>query len=273
MIVRGLEPIGRKMRPDFAIVEGRDVRPGVNEVVTSRDLAGRFENLSLGDKLEISGVDFTVVGYFEAGGSSAESEVWTDIRDLTNAREENGAISSVCLRVRDEASLEPLVKRVTEDKQFLLKAVEEPKYFEEQMMSAIAMKYVGTFFAVFLTLGAMFAAANTMYAAVAGRSREIGTLRALGFRRRSILFSFLLESVLICLMGGLLGCLVALPFNGMSTGTMNWVTFSEMTFEFRFGPAVLTQGLILAVIMGVLGGIFPAVRAVRLNVVKALREQ
>jgi len=214
-----------------------------------------------------------VVGYFEAGGSSAESEVWTDIRDLTNARKQDGAISSVCLRARDEAAKETLKKRLADDKQFLLKPVEEAKYFEDQMVAAIAMRFVGGFFAVFLTFGAMFAAANVMFAAVAGRSREIGTLRALGFRRRSILFSFLLESVLICLMGGVLGCLVVLPFDGMSTGTMNWVTFSEFTFEFRFGPSVLLRGISLALAMGLLGGLLPAIRAVRLNVVKALREQ
>jgi putative ABC transport system permease protein len=273
MIIRGLKPIGRKMRPDFTIVEGRDVNPGLNEVVTSRILAGRFENLSLGDKLEVNQVAFTVVGYFEAGGSSAESEVWTDIRDLTNARKQDGAITSVCLRARDEAAKEKLIRQISTDKQFLLKPVEEAKYFEEQMMAAIAMRFVGGFFAIFLTLGAMFAAANVMFAAVAGRSREIGTLRALGFRRRSILFSFLLESVLICLMGGVLGCLVVLPFDGMSGGTLNWVTFSEFTFEFRFGPAVLLRGILLAGAMGLIGGLLPAIRAVRLNVVKALREQ
>jgi putative ABC transport system permease protein len=119
----------------------------------------------------------------------------------------------------------------------------------------------------------MFAAANTMYAAVASRAREIGTLRAIGFRRRSILFSFLMESVLLCLAGGVLGCLATLPFNGLSTGTANWATFSEITFSFRFGPRVLLQGLLLAVTMGVLGGLFPAVRAVRMKIVNALREQ
>jgi putative ABC transport system permease protein len=132
---------------------------------------------------------------------------------------------------------------------------------------------VGYFIAGFLTVGAMFAAANTMYAAVASRAREIGTLRALGFRRRSILFSFLLESMLLCLAGGLLGCLATLPFNGLSTGTANWATFSEITFSFRFGPAVMLQGLILALSMGVLGGLFPALRAIRLNTASALRAQ
>ena len=141
------------------------------------------------------------------------------------------------------------------------------------MTAALAMKFLGYFIAVFLTLGAMFAAANTMFAAVASRGREIGTLRALGFKRRSILTCFLLESVILCLLGGILGCLATLPFNGISTGTANWATFSEITFAFRFGPSVLLRGVLMSLAMGLLGGLIPAIRAVRLNIVNALREQ
>jgi putative ABC transport system permease protein len=166
-----------------------------------------------------------------------------------------------------------LIDRIENDEQFSLKVVDEPSYFADQMSSSLAIKIVGYFIAGFLTIGAMFAAANTMYAAVASRAREIGTLRAIGFRRRSILFSFLLESLLLCLAGGILGCLATLPFNGLSTGTANWATFSEITFSFRFGPEVLIQGIMLAVTMGLLGGLFPAIRAVRMNIVSALREQ
>ena len=141
-----------------------------------------------------------------------------------------------------------------------------------QMTAAIAIKFVGFAIAGFLTLGAMFAAANTMYAAVASRGREIGALRAIGFNRRSILVSFLFESVLLCLMGGLAGCLATLPFNGLSTVTANWATFSEITFAFRFGPAVLLRGVAMALTMGLLGGLFPALRAVRMPIVNALRQ-
>jgi putative ABC transport system permease protein len=275
MIVRGLEPVGRQMRPDFKIVDGRDLNPGVNEAISSVNLARRFENLGVNEKLEINKVDFTIVGHFEAGGSSAESEVWTDIRDLTTARRLPAAVSSVCIRARDAAAKEKLAERIRgeDDKQFQLNPVAETKYFEDQMTAALAMKFMGYFIAVFLTLGAMFAAANTMFAAVASRGREIGTLRALGFRRRSILSSFLLESVLLCLAGGALGCLATLPFNGFSTGTMHWATFSEITFEFRVGPWIFLRGLLMALTMGLLGGLLPAIRAVRFNVVKALREQ
>jgi putative ABC transport system permease protein len=236
-------------------------------------MAERFENLGLGSKLEINKVDFTIVGYFAADGSAAESEVWTDLRDLTNARRTPEAVSSVNLRVTDEAAKEALIKRIRDDEQFNLKVVDEQQYYQDQMTATIAIRIVGYFIAGFLTVGAMFAAANTMYAAVANRTREIGTLRALGFRRRSILSSFLLESILLCLAGGILGCLATLPFNGLTTGTANWATFSEITFSFRFGPRVMLQGLMLAITMGLLGGLFPALRAVRLNTASALRAQ
>lgn len=236
-------------------------------------MADRFQNLRLREKLEINQVDFTVVGYFEADGSAAESEVWTDLRDLTSARRTPGAVSLVNLRAAGPSAKAALIKRIQDDEQFNLKVIDEKQYYEEQMTASLAWRIIAYVIAAFLTVGAMFAAANTMYAAVASRAREIGTLRAIGFRRRSILTSFLLESVLLCLMGGALGCLATLPFNGLSSGTANWATFSEITYSFRFGPRVLMQGLVMALTMGVLGGIFPAVRAVRLNIVSALREQ
>ena len=272
LIVRGLQEMGRAMRPSFKIVRGRDVKPGVNEVITSERMAERFQNLALGEKLEINKVLFEVVGYFEAAGSSAESEVWTDLRDLTGARRTHEALSCVNLRCRDEAAKSALLKRLREDEQFKLDAIDEPAYFERQMNAAVAIKYAGIAIALFLTMGAMFAAANTMYAAVASRGREIGALRAIGFSRRSILFSFLLESVMLCLLGGALGCLGTLPLNGFSTGTANWATFSEITFAFRFGPTVLMQGVLMAVAMGLVGGLFPALRAVRMPIIQALRE-
>lgn len=272
LIVRGLQDVGRSLRPGFKIVRGRDVRPGVNEVITSQNMADRFENLAIGEKLEINKVQFEVVGYFEAAGSSAESEVWTDLRDLTAARRQPDALSSVNLRCRDEAAKTALLERIRTDEQFKLDAMDEPAYFERQMEMSIAIKFIGYAIGVFLTMGAMFAAANTMYAAVASRGREIGALRAIGFSRRSILLSFLFESVLLCLLGGVLGCLATLPLNGLSTGTANWATFSEITFAFRFGPTVLLQGVLMALTMGLLGGLFPAVRAVRLSIITALRE-
>src|SRR5262245_5098 len=271
LIVRGLQEGGRALRPGFRIVRGRDLRPGVNEAVTSENMAERFENLGLGEKIEINKVDFEIVGYFESAGSSAESELWTDLRDLTSARRTPSALSAVNLRARDDSAKRALINRIRDDERFQLDAVDEPEYYERQMTASIAIKFVGFAIAGFLTLGAMFAAANTMYAAVASRGREIGALRAMGFSRRSVLTSFLFESVLLCLLGGLLGCLATLPFNGLSTGTANWATFSEITFAFRVGPNVLLRGVAMALAMGLLGGLFPAIRAVRMPIVNALR--
>ncbi len=272
LIVRGVDSVARDLRPGFKIVEGRDLKSGVNEIITSRQMASRFENLAIGEKLEINKIDFTVVGYFEAGGSAAESEVWTDLRDLTGARRVQGAISIVNFRARDLASRDALITQLQEDERFKLKAITEAAYFESQMSASIAISFIGYLIGGFLTFGAMFAAANTMYAAVASRGREIGTLRAIGFSRSSILFSFLIESMMLCLLGGLLGCLATLPFNGISTGTANWATFSEITFSFRFGPWILARGMIMALVMGLFGGLFPAVRAIRLKIVDSLRK-
>jgi putative ABC transport system permease protein len=272
LIVRGLEPVGRDLRPNFKIVEGRDLKPGVNELITSRAMAGRFENLKLGEQFEINKVNFTVVGYYEAGGSSAESEVWTALDDLTGARRSPGAISVVNLRCQDMAARDKLIDTIREDDRFKLKPMTEPEYFEEQMSASIVTRLIGFLIGGFMTFGAMFAAANTMYAAVAGRAREIGTLRAIGFSRASILTSFLIESVLLCLLGGLLGCLGTLPFNGYTDGTANWALFSEMTYTFHVGPWIFIRGVVIALIMGVLGGLFPAIRAVRMRIIDALRQ-
>lgn len=272
LMVRGLLPVGWKLRPGFTIVEGREPKPGVNEALASRRVSERFQDTRIGERLKVGNGEFTIVGYFEANGCAAESEVWTDLRDLTAARKVTGTVSTVCLRARDAQAQMAIIRRLTEDQQFGLKALTEEEFFKEQLLSAQVVKGIAGFIAMFLIVGAMFAAANTMYAAVAGRAREIGTLRALGFSRRSVLFALMLESVVLCLFGGVIGCLAAIPFDGYSTGMANFQTLSEMAFAFRFGPTVLMQGLLMALIMGVIGGLMPAVRALRLNVIQALRE-
>ncbi len=273
LMVRGLKPVGFQLRPGFRIIPGgREPEPGKFEAITSRSIAERFENTRIGEQITINNRSFTIVGHFEASGCAAESEVWTDLRDLTAVRKSEGFVSSVCLRARDVDAQRALIEQLKEDELFNLKAMTEEDFFKEQMMTAQVIQVVGFFIALFLTIGAMFAAANTMYAAVAGRAREIGTMRALGFSRRSILTAFLLESVLLCLLGGAIGCLATIPFNGYSTGAVNFQTFSDMSFSFNFGPSVLLEGVLLALSMGIVGGIFPAVRAVRLNVLQALRD-
>lgn len=272
VIVRGLDQVGRQLRPGFKIVEGRDLQPGLNEVITSRSIADRFENLGMGETFDINSVTFRVVGLFEADGSSAESEVWTDLRDLTAAQRFDGAISVVNMRVPNEASRAEIIDRVRNDEQFKLKAITETEYFDGQKSSTIAIKVVAYIIAGFLTFGAMFAAANTMFSAVASRGREIGTLRAVGFPRSAILTSFVFESLVLCSLGGLLGCLATIPLNGISGATMN-STFSEIVFSFRFGPKILLQGMGLAIAMGLIGGLFPAIRAIRLPITDALRQR
>lgn len=272
MIIRGLEQVGRELRPKFQIVEGRDLQSGKNEAITSRAMAKRFENLAIGEELVINKSPFKIVGYFEAGGSSAESEVWTDFRDLTAARRTPEAISIVNFRAESPDKMTELMRTIEEEKQFLLQPRTEVAYFEGQMTAAIAFKIFAYFIGVLLTFGAMFAAANTMYAAVASRAREIGTLRAIGFSQRSVLLSFIVESTMLCSFGGALGCLGTLPFSGFSAGTANWATFSEITFSFYFGPTVLLLSIAMALVMGVLGGFFPAMSAVRMKIVDALRK-
>jgi putative ABC transport system permease protein len=276
LIVRGLTPPGRTLRPGFRIVEGRDLRPGTNEAITSRSIADRFQNCGLGETLNINGTDFQIVGLFEANGSTAESEVWTDVANLSAARNYQAEIySAVLLQTASREARDAIVARIKADNDEFkdLDVKDEKEYFQSQVAVMSYIRWIGYILAVFLSLGASFGAANTMYAAVSSRAREIGMLRALGFSRRSVLASFLFESVVLCLIGGVLGCLVTVPLNGLSSGTQNMMMFSEVTFSFHFGPRVLLQGLLLATVMGLLGGLAPAARAVRLSIIQALRER
>lgn len=273
VIVRGLDQVGRQLRSGFKIVEGRDLEPGINEAITSKSIAARFENLGLGESFDVNNVTFRVVGLFEAGGSSSESEVWADLRDLTSAQRFDGAVSVVNMRVPEESDRVQIIDRVRNDEQFKLKAITEPEYFDGQRATSVAIRVVAYLIGGFLIVGAMFAAANTMYSAVASRGREIGTLRAVGFSRSAVLASFVFESVALCVLGGLLGCLATIPLNGISGGTQNLATFSEITFSFRFGLRVLLLGMGLAIAMGLIGGLFPAIRAIRMQITDALRQR
>jgi putative ABC transport system permease protein len=272
MMIRGVTPIAKELRSGFKIVEGRENRPGVREAIVSRAMARRFAGAGLNEELSAIDGTFLIVGLFEAGQGATESEVWSDIDVVSQAAKRTGVRSSIQLRANNPTDAAALTDRITNDPQFGLDVVTEPAYFADQAKSGMGLKVVGRTIAFILTIGAMFAVANTMYAAVASRAREIGTLRAVGFGRMTVLVSFLLESILLCLAGGVLGCLGVLPLNGISTGTMNQTTFSELTFAFRFGPLVLAEALALALFMGTAGGLFPAIRATRLKIVDALRE-
>ena len=273
IIVRGISPASSKLRPQFTIVQGRDLETGKGEAVVSLNLARRFKGASLGGTLKVGEKEsYRVVGVFTAGGSAAESEVWVDIKDLERNMGREGYVSSVQLRAASAADLEAIKKTIEGDTQFKLSALRESDYFSSQSQSSLFLKGAGTLIAVLLTIGAMFAAANTMYAAVSARTREIGTLRALGFSRFDILVSFLGESVLLCTLGGVLGLLATIPLSALTYGTSNFNTFAEVTVNFRFGPLVMLVAVLMTIAMGIFGGLFPAMRAVRMDVISALRE-
>ncbi len=269
--VRGVLPNSRLLRDNFRIVEGDDFRPGVREAIVSKALAARFEGLKLGEEFIVQDKSFKVVGYFEAGGGTSESEVWTDQRVLAQVANRTGATSSVQLRAVSKEAQQQLIDRITADEQIALKAITEEQYYADQAEQSVFIKFIGQAIAFFLTLGAMFAVANTMYGAISSRAREIGTLRALGFGRFSILTAFMFESLVLCVLGALLGCLGALALGEIRTGTMGG-SFTELVFSFNFGPEVLIKGALLAIMMGLIGGFAPALRAVRMKVVDALRE-
>ncbi len=270
--VRGALPMSWKLREGMEIVEGRNFKPGLREAIASRAMAERFEGLGLGEEFEVSDGRFKVVGIFDAGGGATESEVWADQKVLGQVANRTGATSSVQIRATSEDNRDRLISRIADDEQIALKAITEQRYYADQVEQGIVIRVLGQIVAFFLTIGAMFAVANTMYGAIASRAREIGTLRALGFGRASILIAFLLESLVLCLLGAALGCTIAMLLPEIRTGTMNGGTFTEIAFSFNFGPAVLLNGALLAVAMGLLGGILPAIRAVRMKVVDALRE-
>jgi len=268
--IRGLGPDGPTLRPEFKMVEGRFFRSGLREVVVSKKIADRFQNCALGDRLKFAKGYWTVVGTFQAGSTAYNSEIWADANDLA-ADFDREAYSSVMLRATDVGTVARLKDQVANDRRLHLKVQTELEYYERQTRAAGPIKALGLFIACLMAVGASFAAMNTMYAAVARRTKEIGSLRVLGFSRGSILLSFIIESVLIAAVGGLMGCALALPFNGMATGTTNFATFSEIAFNFHVTPRLLLNGMIFAVVMGFVGGLFPAWRAARQNIVTALR--
>jgi putative ABC transport system permease protein len=271
IIVRGVSPASPKLRPVFKIVRGRYLVPGKDECVVSSVMSARFQGAQLGGTIRMGDKEaYRVVGLFTAGGSAAESEVWVDIGDLRRHTSREDTVSSVQLRATSAAELDAMKKTLEDDTRFKLGPQRESAYFAEQTTSTLFLTYGGILIAVFLTVGAMFAAANTMFAAVRSRTREIGTMRALGFSRFDILVSFMTESVLLCTLGGLVGMLGTIPLDLIHVGIND--NFVDRTISFRAGPLVLGAAFAMTLAMGVFGGLFPALRAVRLDVIRALRE-
>jgi len=271
VIIRGIGPMSAKLRSGFSQVSGRMFQPGRTEAIVSRRIAERFQGLDVGDKFRVQATDYTVVGLFDAGGKASESEIWVDVESLANATKRDG-FTSVLLRVKDESTLAALAKRITDDQRLHLKAIAERTFYEDQQgIASGLLKGFAVFIALIMAIGAGFAGMNTMYAAVARRTKEIGTLRVLGFGRLSILVAFVLESLAIAILGVGIGILLALPLNFVSTGTSNFTTFSEIAFNFRVTPDLMLMALIFGLAIGLFGSLLPSIRASRFKIVDALR--
>jgi len=270
VLFRGVSPAGIDLRPQVSLVAGRWFTPGKREVVVSRRLAARFANFDIGNKFKIASKELTVVGWSDGRNSAFDSEAWMDA-DEVRALFDREQYSSVLARVSDPAAARELIERVESDKRLALRGDLEVKYYSAQTMTAIPIKILGKFLATAMSIGAIFAAMNTMYASVGARTREIGTLRVLGFRRRTILMSFLIEGAFLALIGGVLGCLFSLPMHGYSTATISLESFSESVFQFRITPLLAAKGLLFSIAVGLVGSLFPAMRAARLPVIAALK--
>jgi ABC-type antimicrobial peptide transport system permease subunit len=271
--LRAVLPKAFEVRGGVEVVQGRNFTPGLDEVIVGRRLLDRIQGLRLGGTVKYQQKHFRIVGVFDSEGGAFESEIWGDFNTFGAIFQRGPGSNSLVVRMKDPAQIAALDKWIRAQPQMQLQAVEERKYYEEQagQLSTI-LKRLATFVAFIMGIGAVFGAMNTMYAIVAARIREIGTLRALGFSRRSILFSFLVESVFLAVIGGVVGCLLAFPMNGFSTGTGQTQSFSEIAFQFRITPGIVATGMGFAVVMGVIGGLLPAFRGARLPITTSLRE-
>jgi putative ABC transport system permease protein len=271
--LRAVSPQAFEVRGGVRVVEGRSFTPGLDEVIVGRKIMERMRGLELGGTLKYERKDFKIVGIFESEGPAFESEVWGDHATLGSLFNRGGGSNSLVVRMKDPADIASLDKWIRDQPQMQLRALSERKYYEDQAGNlARILRLLANMVALIMGIGAVFGAMNTMYAIVSARTREIGTLRALGFSRRAILFSFVVESVFLAAIGGAIGCLLAFPMNGFSTGTGQTDSFSEIAFAFRITPEIVLVGMAFAAFMGIVGGLLPAFRAARLPITSALRE-
>lgn len=270
--LRGLTPLGFSMREGLRISEGRMFTPGRREVVVGKGVASRYPMARLGGKLHFGRGEWEVVGVMDAGRSAANSEVFADLNQLASDQNRSEVLSSILLRATDAVAVRALINDLEADRRLNVEGVTEKAYYAQQTASAAPIQFLGTFVAIIMSIGSSFAAMNTMYAAVARRAAEIGTLRVLGFSRAGILTSFLLESLVLSLLGGIIGCILVLPLNNLTTGIGSFITFSEITFDFRVTPTIMAIGISFALLMGAIGGLFPASSAARKQILAALRQ-
>jgi len=270
--LRGVGPMAYEIRNTLKFVEGRRFTPGTREINVGRQAVTRFRGVALGSDVKFGNSIWKVVGVFTADDASFESEVWGDVDLMMPAFQRNG-YQSLTVKLADPSAFASFRAAIDADPRLDLKASPERDYYEGQSeTTGTLMRIFATFVTAILSIGAVFGAVNTMYAAVAYRTREIGTLRALGFSPLRIVSAFLAESIALAVIGGVIGCIIALPVHGISTGAMNMTSFSELAFKFRITPALLGAGLVFSALMGAVGGLLPALRAARIPVARALRE-
>jgi putative ABC transport system permease protein len=271
--IRGVSPTALEVRKTLKIVDGRFLQPGLTELVVGKNVSGTYAGLKMGSEVRFGGATWHVVGVFDAGGSAFDSEVWADAHVLNQVyKRPDNIFQSVTVHLTSPAAIQQFKDAVTADPRMNVDVDREVNYYSKQSQTMTTIiTTLGGIVAVIMGIGAVFGALNTMYSAVSERSREIATLRALGFGAGSVVFSFTLEALLISFVGGVVGCLAVLPLNGLTTGAMNWQTFSHLAFAFRITPPLLLQGIIFALVMGLIGGLPPAIRAARRPVAPALR--
>jgi putative ABC transport system permease protein len=272
VVVRGVTPMVFKVRPNIAIVEGRNFTPGLYEIVVGRKVFDRMAGMGLGRTIRMQRRDWTIVGVFEASGSGFESEVWGDKDAMGPAFGRGAGAQVLTVRMKDPSSIPAFNEQLRKDPRMQVQVIQERMYYEQQSVGVAGpLMALAGFVAIVMGIGAVFGAMNTMYAIVAARTREVGTLRALGFSRMAILTAFVMESTFLAIVGGAVGCLIALPANGI-TSAAGGANFAEVAFAFRITGTAITVGMVLAVLMGFAGGLLPSVRAARLPITGALRE-
>ena len=271
VVVRGVSDRAWDVRQNVVVTAGRKFASGQSEICTGVKLVGRFANTEVGSTLRFAGRDWKVVCNFSAGGSSFESEIWGENEQFMGVFRRE-AFQSVSFRLADPGSFDAAKRAIEADQRIQVDVHRESEYYANQStLLGNVLRFLGIFITAIMSVGAVFGAVNTMYAAVSSRAPEIAVLLTLGFKPRNVLFSFVAESAVIAFLGGVLGCLFAMPINGVVTSTTNWSSFSEVAFAFRVTPGLLVAGVVFAVVMGMIGGFFPALRAARMPVVQALR--
>jgi ABC-type lipoprotein release transport system permease subunit len=272
MTVRGIDPEALTFRSRVRIIDGRMFEPGAAEIIVGQRIAPRFADCRLGDKMRFGQQDFTVVGHFVAGGSSFESEIWGDNKVLMPVFR-GDVFQSVTFRMKNPSRFAALKKELEADPRLGVDVHREREFYNDQAgLLATTIRIAGVFIVIIMAVGAVFGAMNTMFAAVSARTREISTLLILGFSPLAVMLSFMFESLFLALLGGVLGCLIALPINGIVTSTTNFSSFSEVAFAFRVTPVAMVVGLVFAAMMGVVGGFLPSLHAARQPLAQSVRE-